>query len=74
MQLVMVQYRVLLGNVHMVKEIKTFTVNYLNKLLACFAVLGYALRLVAVAPWRQEAFRSACCTHGVLAAGRCCGS
>lgn len=61
-QLVMVQYGVLLGNVHMVKEIKTFIVNYLNKLLPCFAVLGYALRLLAVAPRWQEAFHSACYT------------
>lgn len=61
-QLVMVQYRVLLGNVHMVKEINTFIVNYLNKLLPCFAVLGYALRLLAVAPRWQEAFHSACHT------------
>lgn len=41
MQLVMVQYRILLSNIHFLKEIKTFILNYLDKLVSRFAVLGY---------------------------------
>lgn len=50
-QLVMVQYRILLANIHLVKEIKTFILNYLVKLVSCFAFLGYTLRLRAIALW-----------------------
>lgn len=32
-QVVMVQYRILLSNIHMVKEMKTFILNYLDKLV-----------------------------------------
>lgn len=50
-QLVMVQYRILLSNTHLLKEIKTFILNYLDKLVLCFAVLGHTWRLLAIAVW-----------------------
>jgi len=47
----MVQYRILLSNMCLVKKIKTFILNYLDKLVSCFAVVGYTLRLLAIALW-----------------------
>lgn len=45
-QVVMVQYRILLSNTHL-KEIKTLILSYLDKLVYC-AVLGHILRLLSI--------------------------
>lgn len=46
-QVVMVQYRIMLSNTHL-KEIKTFILSYLDKLVTYCAVLGHILRLLSI--------------------------